>query len=131
VKLPNGETVIRLGAAVFTPHEGTACALSTRVTNPIGPDGVTVNHTELAAIHAAIAAAREVGQPPPIVMDCAAAIDQITNVVLHPAKLTFHRHRALLGRIYDLLETRAKREQGPIELINVAAHTGDSSGTAG
>jgi hypothetical protein len=43
----------------------------------------------------------------PIVTDCAAAIDQIINVVHQPAKLTFHRHRALLQRIYDLL----KREQ--------------------
>jgi hypothetical protein len=40
----------------------------------------------------------------PIVTDCAAAIDQIINVVHQPAKLTFHRHRALLQRIYDLLE---------------------------
>jgi hypothetical protein len=30
----------------------------------------------------------------PIVTDCAAAIDQIINVVHQPAKLTFHRHRA-------------------------------------
>jgi ribonuclease HI len=62
----------------------------------------TANHAELVAIHAAIADA-EVDQPP-IVTDCAAAIDQIINVVHQPAKLTFHRHRALLQRIYDLLE---------------------------
>jgi hypothetical protein len=65
----------------------------------------------------------------PIVTDCAAAIDQIINVVHQPAKLTFHRHRALLQRIYDLLEKRADRQQGPIEL-KVAAHSGDI-GTVG
>jgi hypothetical protein len=60
----------------------------------------------------------------PIVTDCAAAIDQIINVVHQPAKLTFHRHRALLQRIYDLL----KREQtgNKAQSIEVAASTAHS-----
>jgi ribonuclease HI len=122
VKLPCGRAVIRLGAAVYTPHDGHRV----RTVDPgHNPDGDTVNHAELVAIHAAIADAQEVDQPPPIVTDCAAAIDQIINAVHQPAKLTFHRHRALLQRIYDLLEKRADRQQGPIELLKVAAHTGD------
>jgi ribonuclease HI len=101
-KLPCGRAVIRLGAAVYTPHDGH------RVQTDPGhnPDGDTANHAELVAIHAAIADARK-STSLPIVTDCAAAIDQIINVVHQPAKLTFHRHRALLQRIYDLL----KREQ--------------------
>jgi exonuclease III/ribonuclease HI len=122
VKLPCGRAVIRLGAAVYTPHDGHRV----RTVDPgHNPDGDTANHAELVAIHAAIADAREVDQPPPIVTDCAAAIDQIINVVHQPAKLTFHRHKALLQRIYDLLEKRADRQQGPIELLKVAAHSGD------
>jgi hypothetical protein len=52
---------------------------------------------------------RRAGSRPasPIVTDCAAAIDQIINVVHQPAKLTFHRHRALL----NAFTTFWKREQ--------------------
>jgi hypothetical protein len=72
---------------------------------------------------------RRAGSRPasPIVTDCA-AIDQIINVVHQPAKLTFHRHRALLQRIYDLL----KREQtgNKAQSSLKAAHSGDIGNTA-
>jgi hypothetical protein len=57
----------------------------------------------------------------PIVTDCAAAIDQIINVVHQPAKLTFHRHRALLQRIYDLLEREQTGNKAQSRLLKVAA----------
>jgi hypothetical protein len=60
VKLPCGRAVIRLGAAVYTPHDGH----HVRTVDPgHNPDGDTANHAELVAIHAAIADA-EVDQPP-------------------------------------------------------------------
>jgi hypothetical protein len=59
----------------------------------------------------------------PIVTDCA-AIDQIINVVHQPAKLTFHRHRALLQRIYDLLEREQTGNKAQSRLLKVA-HSGD------
>jgi hypothetical protein len=90
VKLPCGRAVIRLGAAVYTPHDGHRVQT---VDPGHNPDGDTANHAELVAIHAAIAT-RGSRPASPIVTDCAAAIDQIINVVHQPAKLTFHRHRA-------------------------------------
>jgi hypothetical protein len=101
VKLPCGRR--SSGAAVYTPHDGH----SVRTVDPgHNPDGDTANHAELVAIHAAIA---DAGSRPasPNRHGCAAAIDQIINVVHQPAKLTFHRHRALL----NAFTTFWKREQ--------------------
>jgi hypothetical protein len=59
VKLPCGRAVIRL-ARQYTPHDERAP--NSRPGH--NPDGDTANHAELVAIHAAIADAREVDQPP-------------------------------------------------------------------
>jgi hypothetical protein len=98
VKLPCGRAVIRLGAAVYTTATGTV-----RTVDRTQPDGDTAT-TQSSWQYTQQSQTRGKSTSLPIVTDCAAAIDQIINVVHQPAKLTFHRHRALLQRIYDLLE---------------------------